>query len=77
MEKQLDNIEEKRNELTKKFNAEIHYINEGLKLVGIDEIPEAVRQVIIAEIKYGFEEKWKCYKKAMARLDEQMPDKYY
>ena len=38
MEKQLNEIEDKKNELTKKFNAEIHYINEGLKLVEIDEL---------------------------------------
>ena len=53
---QLDNIEEKRNELTKKFNAEIHYINEGLKLIEIDEIPDAVTKSILAEIEYGFNE---------------------
>ena len=77
MDKQLDNIEDKKNELTKKINAEIHYINEGLKLVEVDEIPDAVRRSILAEIEYGFKKKWKMCRKAMKKLDEQMPDKYY
>ena len=77
MEKLLDSIEEKRNELTKKHNAEIEYIKNGLKMLEIDELPEAVRQGILNEINYSFVEKWKCHKKAMATLDEQMPDKYY
>lgn len=75
--KQLDNIEEKRNEITKKLNAEIHYNNEGLKLVEIDEISYAVKKSILAEIEYGFNEKWKMYQKAMRKSDKQMPDKYY
>ena len=77
MNTQIDEIEDKKNELTKKFNAEIHYINEGLKLVEIDEIPDAVRKSILAEIEYGFNEKWKMYREAMKKLDGQMPDKYY
>ena len=43
----------------------------------IDEIPYAVRKSILAEIEYGFNEKWKMYRKAIKKLDEQMPDKYY
>ena len=77
MNTQIDEIEDKKNELTKKFHAEIHYINEGLKLVEIDEISYAVKESILAEIEYGFNEKWKMYQKAMRKSDKQMPDKYY
>jgi hypothetical protein len=79
MKKHLDEIEEKRNDLTRKFNSEIYNISEGLKKLQIDEIPDAVRTVIIAEIEYSFDEKWKMYRKAMDKLDAEINDlkKYY
>lgn len=74
MEKQLNEIAEKRNEVTKQFHKEINYIDEGLKSLGMDEIPEAMRQVIVAEIKYGFEEKWKMYNKMMHKFNAELED---
>jgi flagellar motor component MotA len=77
MEKQMDEIELKRIELTQKHNQEIEYIKTGIKMLLIDEIIPSIREAILEEIRYSFQEKWKLYRKEMEKLDKEMPKKYY
>ena len=73
----MDEIDNKRIELTKKHNEEIEYIKNGIKMLLLDEIIPSVRVAILAEIRYSFQEKWKMYLEAMDKLDKEMPEKYY
>ena len=43
----------------------------------LDEIIPSVREAILEEIRYSFNEKWKMYREAMDKLDAEMPKKYY
>ena len=43
MEKQIEEIGQKKIELTKKYNTEIENMKNGLKQLEIDEIPDAAR----------------------------------
>lgn len=76
MEK-INEIDNKKIELTKKYNDEIQNIKNGLKLLEIDEIPDAVRTALMKEIEYSFGQKWIYYKTAMDKLEAEMPKKYY
>jgi hypothetical protein len=73
----MDEIDNKRIELTKKHNEEIEYIKNGVKMLLLDEIIPSVREAILEEIRYSFQEKWKMYRKEMEKLDKEMPKKYY
>jgi hypothetical protein len=73
----MDEIDNKRTELTKKHNEEIEYIKNGIKMLLLDEIIPSVREAILEEIRYSFQEKWKMYQEAMKKLDKEMPKKYY
>ena len=73
----MDEIDNKRIELTKKHNEEIEYIKNGIKMLLLDEIIPSVREAIMAEIRYSFQEKWKMYLEAMDKLDKEMPEKHY
>ena len=78
MEK-IEEIDDKKIELTKKYNVEIQNIKNGLKMLEIDEIPDAVRTAIVKEIEYSFGQKWIYYKTAIDKLDNEISDlkKYY
>jgi flagellar motor component MotA len=67
-------IENKKIELTKKHNEEIEYIKNGIKLLLLDEIIPSIREAIMREIRYSFEEKWKMYRKAMEKIDNEIND---
>ena len=73
----MDEIDNKRIELTEKHNEEIEYIKNGIKMLLLDEIIPSVREAILAEIRYSFQGKWKMYREAMDKLDKEMPEKYY
>ena len=73
----MDEIDNKRIELTKKHNEEIEYIKNGIKMLLLDEIIPSVREAILAEIRYSFQEKWKMYREAMDKLDKELPENYY
>lgn len=75
----MDEIDNKRIEPTKRHNEEIEYIKNGIQLLKLDEIIPSVREAIMQEIRYSFEEKWKMYRKAMEKLDNEISDlkKYY
>ena len=73
----MDEIDNKRIGLTKKHNEEIEYIKNGIKMLLLDEIIPSVREAIMAEIRYSFQEKWKIYREAMDKLDAEIPQKYY
>ena len=73
----MDEIDNKRIELTKKHNEEIEYIKNGIKMLLLDEIIPSVREAILAEIRYSFQEKWKMYREVMDKLDKELPEKYY
>ena len=73
----MDEIDNKRIELTKKHSEEIEYIKNGIKMLLLDEIIPSVREAILEEIRYSFQEKWKMYRKEMEKLDAEMPKKYY
>ena len=73
----MDEIDNKGIELTKKHNEEIEYIKNGIKMLLLDEIIPSVREAIMAEIRYSFQEKWKIYREAMDKLDAEIPQKYY
>ena len=73
----MDEIDNKRSEPTKKHNEEIEYIKNGIKMLLLDEIIPSVREAILAEIRYSFQEKWKMYREVMDKLDKELPEKYY
>ena len=76
MEKQIEEIGQKKIELTKKYSTEIENIKYGLKLLEMDEIPDAVKKALMKEIEYSFGQKWISYKTAMDNLDAEMPKQY-
>jgi hypothetical protein len=79
MEKQIDEIELKRLRLIQSHNQEMSDIKIGIQMLKIDEVPDAVRNALLDEIEYSFNEKWKYYRKKMADLDNEINDlkKYY
>jgi hypothetical protein len=79
MEKKIDELELKRLRLIQSHNQEMSDIKIGIQMLKIDEVPEAVRNALLDEIEYSFNEKWKYYRKKMADLDNEINDlkKYY
>ena len=73
----MDEIDNKRIELTKKHNEEIEYIKNGIKQMKIEELPQQFQEALMKEIEYSFNEKLKYYKTAMDKLDAEMPKKFY
>jgi hypothetical protein len=67
-------IENEKIELTKKHNEEIEYIKNGIKMLLLDEIIPSIREAIMREIRYSFEEKWKMYRKGMEKIDNEIND---
>ena len=70
-ERRIDEIDYKKNELTKKYNDEIYNLKQALKNLENDEIPEAVRNSLLDEIGFTFTKKWQIYKEEMNKLDNQ------
>ena len=82
MEKQIDEIELRRLQLIQKHNHEMSEINIGIQMLKIDEVPDAVRTVILDEISYSFNEKCNYYRKEMEKLDNEInelksPENYF
>jgi hypothetical protein len=67
-------IENEKIELTKKHNEEIEYIKNGIKMLLLDEIIPSIREAIMREIRYSFEEKWKMYRKGMEKIYNEIND---
>ena len=70
-ERRIDEIDYKKNELTKKYNDEIYNLKQALKNLENDEIPEAVRNSLLDEIGFTFTKKWQIYKEEMNKLESQ------
>ena len=47
-------------------------IKNGIQMLKIDEVPDAVRTAILDEIQYSFNEKWNYYRKKMDNLDNEI-----
>ena len=77
--KQIDEIDCKRTELTRKHNIEMDNIKEGIKQMKIEELPQQFQEALMKEIRYSFDEKWKMYRKEMEKLDIEISDlkRYY
>ena len=72
MEKKIDEIELKRLRLIQKHNQEMSDIKIGIQMLKIDEVPESVRNTLLDEIQYSFNEKWNYYRKEMEKLDNEI-----
>ena len=72
MEKKIDEIELKRLRLIQSHNQEMSDIKIGIQMLGIDEVPDAVRTALLNEINYSFTEKWNYYRKEMQKLDDEI-----
>ena len=72
MEKKVDEIELKRLRLIQSHNKEMSDIKIGIQMLKIDEVPESVRNALLDEIQYSFNEKWKYYRKEMEKLDNEI-----
>ena len=72
MEKKVDEIELKRLRLIQKHNQEMSNIKIGIQMLKIDEVPESVRNALLDEISYSFNEKWKYYREEMEKLDDEI-----
>ena len=72
MEKKLDKIELRRLQLIQSHNQEMSDIKIGIQMLKLDEVVESVRNALLNEIEYSFNEKWKYYRKKMADLDNEI-----
>ena len=72
MEKKIDEIELKRLRLIQSHNQEMSDIKIGIQMLKIDEVVESVRNALLDEIQYSFNEKWKYYRKEMEKLDDEI-----
>jgi uncharacterized Fe-S cluster-containing MiaB family protein len=74
MEQIINEIDNKRTEITKKYDDDINILKNGLLLLENDEIPQAVRDAIFKDIETNFFEKWTLYKLNMKQLDDRMEE---
>ena len=58
--------------LIQSHNTEMSEIKNGIQMLKIDEVPDAVRTAILDEIQYSFNEKWNYYRKKMDNLDNEI-----
>ena len=72
MENKIDEIELKRLRLIQSHNQEMSDIKIGIQMLKIDEVVESVRNALLDEIQYSFNEKWKYYRKEMEKLDDEI-----
>ena len=72
MENKIDEIELKRLRLIQSHNQEMSDIKIGIQMLKIDEVVESVRNALLDEIQYSFNEKWKYYRKEMEKLDNEI-----